>query len=160
MSSLRIPSVRVRMNPSSDWKSIIEPASEIEKARVMAVQAHRGFSQAEAAQFVNRFRYYIPSAQLWDADLKGADLSGSYLVGTLLGGADLQGADLSRSDLSDADLSGCNLAGAKFTNAVVREARFRNANLSGADFKGATYDAYTSWPAGFDPVKAGARLVG
>jgi len=155
----RLPSV-VHKNPSSNWRSIIEPASEIEKARVMAEQAYRGFAQEETARFLNQFRYYIPSELLWDENLKGANLSDSYLVGALLGGADLQGADLSRSDLSDADLSGCNLAGAKFTDAIVREVRFTNANLSGADFKGATYDGYTLWPEGFDPVKAGARLVG
>jgi uncharacterized protein YjbI with pentapeptide repeats len=147
------------MNPSSDWRSIIEPLSAAEKSRVVSEPDVRGDGRKQSLAFLSRFRYYIPSAQLWDADLRGADLSDSYLVGAHLAGADLQGADLSRSDLSDVGLSGANLAGAKFTNAIVREVHFGTANLTGADFKGAIFDKYTRWPRGFDPVRAGARLV-
>ena len=150
---------RPRQNPSSNWKSVIEPLSAAEKARVLGEPDVRGDGRKQSLAFLSRFRYYIPSAQLWDADLKGADLSDSYMVGAHLAGADLQGADLSRSDLSDVGLSGANLAGAKFTNAIVREVYFGNANLAGADFSGATFDKYTRWPAGFDPLRAGARLV-
>lgn len=159
MGSLRTPSLSIRMNPSGDWRSIIEPLSAAEKARVMGEPSVYGEGRKQTLAFLSRFRYYAPSAQLSDADLRGADLSDSYLVGAGLGGADLRGADLSRSDLSDAYLSGANLEGAKFANAIVREVTFSGANLSGSDFRGATYDKYTRWPAGFDPLKAGAKFV-
>lgn len=147
------------MNPSSDWRGTIGPLSAAEKARVMGEPDGRGGGLRQSLAFLSRFRYYIPYAQLWEADLRGADLSDCYLVGAHLGDADLRGADLSRSDLSDAYLSGANLEGAKFANAIVREVTFSGANLSGSDFRGATYDKYTRWPAGFDPQRAGAKLV-
>ena len=151
---------RLRQNPSSNWKSVIEPLSAAEKARVLGEPDVRGDGRKQSLAFLSRFRYYIPSAQLWDADLKGADLSDSYVVGAHLGGADLSHADLSGSDLSDADLSRTWCNGTSFRNAILREVNFfPHAALATADLRGATFDKYTRWPAGFDPLRAGARLV-
>ncbi len=53
------------------------------------------------------------------------------------------------ADLSGLDLSGANLRGADL----------RDADLSGARLSSAKYNANTQWPAGFDPVAAGAEMV-
>ncbi len=50
---------------------------------------------------------------------------------------------MSWADLSWADLRGADLGGA---------------DLSGADLRMVRYNADTQWPAGFDPVAAGAVL--
>jgi uncharacterized protein YjbI with pentapeptide repeats len=38
-------------------------------------------------------------------------------------------------------------------------ADLRGANLDGADLQGATFSPETAWPAGFDPMAAGASLA-
>jgi len=84
---------------------------------------------------------YLRGANLADADLRGAYLRGAYLRGANLVGADLRGAYLRGANLGDADLRGADLGGA---------------NLADADLRGASANRYTVWPAGFDPVAAGA----
>ncbi len=64
------------------------------------------------------------------------------------------GADLRNIDLSDAGLWAANLSGANLTGVDLR-----GANLSYANLRWAKYSANTQWPAGFDPVAAGAVLV-
>lgn len=72
----------------------------------------------------------------------------------------LSGYDLSRAVLSLANLAGANLNGADLTNANLRAADLTNADLTNAILTGTRYDSRTIWPAGFDPVAAGARDVG
>jgi hypothetical protein len=117
---------------------------------------------------------YLRSADLRDADLRGADLRGADLGGAYLGGTDLRGAvlrgadlrgtylrgaDLRGADLRDADLGGAYLRGADLGGAYLGGADLRGADLGGAVLRGARYDQLTLWPAGFDPVAAGAVRV-
>ena len=113
----------------------------------------------------------LSGANLSGANLSGADLSGADLSGAVLSGANLSGAYLSRAYLSRAYLSGAVLSGANLSGAVLSgadlsganlsRAYLSRANLSGADLSEANlseanYDKWTRWPAGFDPIKAGA----
>ena len=59
----------------------------------------------------------------------------------------LHTADMRGADLRGADLTGANLGGAIYT---------RRGWVS--TVRGTRYDAYTRWPAGFDPLKHGAIL--
>ena len=65
-------------------------------------------------------------------------------------------AVLSGANLSWADLSGANLSGANLSRANLSRADLSWANLSRADLSWAVFDQWTRWPAGFDPIKAGA----
>ena len=56
------------------------------------------------------------------------------------------------ADLREADLRGAHLEGADLDAADLR-----GADLDGADLRGSTFSRVTAWPAGFDPVAAGAR---
>ena len=58
-----------------------------------------------------------------------------------------KGANLYRADLYEANLYGADLY----------RANLYRADLCRADLRGATYDKYTNWPDGFDPIKAGAK---
>ncbi len=89
-------------------------------------------------------------------DLRGVDLSLTDLHRLDLSLADLRGVDL-----SEAILIAANLAGARLKGTIMSEADLHGANLFGADLRsanlrGAEYDANTSWPADFVPVRAGA----
>lgn len=104
-------------------------------------------------------KYIVPflgGAELRGALLGGADLFGADLVGADLRGADLGEALLSAANLSLADLTGSNLIRADLTQSKLCGADLTDANLIGADLRGAEYDAQTIFPAGFDPVRAGA----
>jgi uncharacterized protein YjbI with pentapeptide repeats len=87
------------------------------------------------------------------------DLAGQALEGINLLGAWLPGSRLDRAALKDANLNGANLQKASLQGADLRGANFDRALLQGADLREARYDAKTVWPAGFDPVAAGAQLV-
>ena len=94
--------------------------------------------------------------------LAGANLSGRKLRFADLRGADLRGANLSGADLEGAQLKGANLQGARLRNVNLRGASLGGALLTGADLTGARlrsalYDARTTWPGGFDPVRHGAQ---
>ena len=78
------------------------------------------------------------------ADFREADLRDARLRDTCLHAADLRDADLRDADLEDADLDAADLRGAK---------------LEGTDLRGATFSPVTAWPAGFNPLAAGATLV-
>ena len=86
---------------------------------------------------------------LFKANLAFANLSGASLVETRLQAAILRNAKLNNANLSQAFLNNANLMGADLTNA----------DLTGAVLTNARYDNITLWPAGFDPVAAGAILV-
>jgi uncharacterized protein YjbI with pentapeptide repeats len=106
------------------------------------------------------------SAQFIGADLRGANFAGASLRGfdgpaaslarANLTGASLHGANLMGIKLNDATLDGADLTNAELGAADLRGASFKDAILSGADFATALYDGRTNWPAGFDPVAAGA----
>jgi uncharacterized protein YjbI with pentapeptide repeats len=94
----------------------------------------------------------LGEARLSGADLRDADLAGAHLHGADLRDADLRGASLLGADLRFAILSG-DLRGAVFA------ADFRPARLEQAVLAHATWDATTSWPAGFDPEAAVAAAA-
>jgi uncharacterized protein YjbI with pentapeptide repeats len=50
------------------------------------------------------------------------------------------------------------LKNAKLINTRLAGADLSGADLTGAKLTGAQYDATTIWPAGFDPIAAGAVL--
>jgi uncharacterized protein YjbI with pentapeptide repeats len=88
-------------------------------------------------------RITVGDRDLIGADLSNAGMNGVYLMGSNLSNANLNGSDLSGAELRRADLRGTDL---------------RGADLSNADIRAAMYDQNTRWPAGFDPVNAGAVL--
>ncbi|MBT3667945.1 MAG: hypothetical protein HN548_10755, partial [Opitutae bacterium] len=118
----------------------------------------------------------------------GANLSGTNaVIGSLTGqvdlrGVNLDGVNLSGSALAQAQFSnttvfsdgtgnGVNLSGtgavlmgdfssSNFYNVNLFGVNLSNANIIGATFTGANYDSQTVWPAGFDPIAAGAIGVG
>jgi len=98
----------------------------------------------------------LRGTDLRGANLRGADLGGTYLRGADLRDADLRDADLRGTYLRGTDLRGANLRGAVLGGAYLRGADLRSADLGGADLRDARYDQLTLWPAGFDPVAAGA----
>ena len=83
-------------------------------------------------------------------DLESADLNQ----------ANLENFDLHKALMSNANLSNANLKGADLSQANLRGANLSNADLSNAILNGTRYDSRTKWPEGFDPVAAGATLVG
>jgi hypothetical protein len=103
-------------------------------------------------------------ADLTAAKGRGAELSGANFTDATLQFADLSDARLQRAKLLRADLlqayvKRADLRGADLREAQLEAADLRGANLSGANLRGATFDRHTNWPKGFDPVRAGARLV-
>jgi hypothetical protein len=63
------------------------------------------------------------------------------------------------SGVSDVNLRGAHLRGADLRGADLRGTYLIGAYLNGAYLEGAVYNKLTKWPAGLDPVKAGAKLV-
>ena len=107
----------------------------------------------------------LRGVDLRDANLSGADLSGADLLGAKLQGSDLSGTNLSGAKLR-VSLPERRMAEARMRRAIyeyetndsfrraLRQSALRDANLSGAN-----YNAQTLWPAGFDPIAAGAINV-
>ena len=105
---------------------------------------------------------------LAEADMKGAVFGpGTKFYRCTLNGADLAGVDFAGAHIDSVNFRGADLRGAK--NLVdVRKSNFQRADLRGADLSkmkqplgemdwdDAIFDAKTKFPAGFDPVKAGA----
>lgn len=122
-------------------------------------------------------------------DLRYKNLSGQNLASVDLSGRDLTGANLTsatlnRATITNAIFNGVNgtstiftstkASGASFVGAVLESADFSKADLTGANFSGAnltnakltgailtnvTYTDATIWPAGFNPVSAGAKMA-
>jgi hypothetical protein len=92
--------------------------------------------------------------------LSSTDLHLAGLSATDLPGADLREADLQEARLRDtclhADLRDANLRGADLEGADLDAADLRGAVLDGANLRAATFSPLTAWPAGFDPLAAGA----
>ncbi|MBI3735568.1 pentapeptide repeat-containing protein [Candidatus Sumerlaeota bacterium] len=121
----------------------------------------------------------LEGANLIEANLRGADLSETKLRGANLSRASLRAAEMHEADLENANLEGANLQLANLRRTVLKGANLkaailegaalfradlRGASLSGANLFGtlltqAIYDYTTQWPAGFDPVKQGAKLI-
>ncbi|MFS8857143.1 pentapeptide repeat-containing protein [Synechococcus sp. H55.7] len=89
--------------------------------------------------------------ELPQADLEGIHLAGADLRYADFSGANLAGANLRGCDLSFADCSGANLSGADLRGCLLFGSNFRGALLEGALLDHADCDAYTHFPAGFDP---------
>jgi hypothetical protein len=103
---------------------------------------------------------HMPRASFAGAELRNAEFSDTRIMGNFAG-ADLSGAlmrdaNLSESDFAGAVLDGADLTGATLWQAQLSGASLKGANLAGAKLNGARYDDATVWPAGFDPVAAGA----
>ncbi len=101
----------------------------------------------------------LSKANLGESDLTKANLSGADLTAAVLTGADLFEARLSKALLSETNLQNSRLEDADLSGARFRGANLTGAELPGARLTGATFDRLTTRPAGFDPVKAGARLI-
>ena len=86
----------------------------------------------------------LREAEFWDAHLERTDFWGAHLEG-----AKLWGAFLCHAKLEHAHLAG----------AILRGAKLENASLEGADVTGAIFDRGTVWPAGFDALGRGAKLI-
>ena len=108
------------------------------------------------------------------ADLRGVDLSGVTMMDAFFSWSDVSGAVLVGVNFYYGDLTGANFSSANLSWANLRRTRlvltdFTGANLEGADlteailfrtiFTGATYNRFTRWPLGFDPVANGAIRV-
>ena len=89
--------------------------------------------------------------ELPQADLQGIHLAGADLRYADFSGANLAGAKLRGCDLSFADFTGANLSGADLRGCLLFGSDFRGALLEGALLDHADCDAYTHFPAGFDP---------
>ncbi|WP_404785097.1 pentapeptide repeat-containing protein [Altericista sp. CCNU0014] len=106
-----------------------------------------------------------------ERNFHGVQLSGVSLAWVELKGVNFRGADLSHANLSGADLSESNLSGgtnltfadlsrADLRNTNLKGTRLEGANLESIQLEGAVYDENTSFPLGFDPLKAGAIASG
>jgi uncharacterized protein YjbI with pentapeptide repeats len=93
---------------------------------------------------------------LGGTDLHRAGLSAAFLPGTDLRQADLREARLRDTCLHAADLRDADLRDADLEGADLDAADLRGADLDGADLRAATFSPLTAWPAGFDPLAAGA----
>jgi uncharacterized protein YjbI with pentapeptide repeats len=93
--------------------------------------------------------------EMWDNNFAGADLTGAVMAQANLGQTDFRGAVLSGADLTGADIVYAKLDQADLRGAVLRGAVVTGVYVS-RNLEGALYDDATIWPAGFDPVAAGA----
>ncbi len=125
-----------------------------------------GFTQQQLAS----------TASFQDKDLRGILLHDNDLSGWSFAGQDLAGSVFNRAKLGNADLSQTNLDNADFRSAVLAEVDFRGASLKNmcfgdesgenqADLAAAefntdtTYNQWTVFPTGFDPVAHGLTFV-
>jgi hypothetical protein len=90
---------------------------------------------------------HLYQASFAEAELQRTDFTGAEVLSSSFVGADLTKAVMAKANLFDTDFRGAALNGADLTNARIDR----------ADFTGTVYDQDTIWPAGFDPVAAGAQ---
>ena len=108
---------------------------------------------------------------LAETNMKGATFGpGTKFYRCTLNGADLTGVDFAGAHIDSVNFRGADLRGAK-NMTDVSKANFQRADLRGADlskmkqplvevvWEDAIYDVTTKFPAGFDPVKAGAKAA-
>jgi uncharacterized protein YjbI with pentapeptide repeats len=90
-------------------------------------------------------------------DSQGVDLMGGYFNGVDLTDCDLRNATLAGCVFSGAEMAGVKLGGATFGLAFLGSCDLSQVDLTGTDLRKVLYDDATIWPAGFDPVAAGAN---
>lgn len=106
----------------------------------------------------------LDGAALDDRDLTGCTLAYARMNRARIAGGNLEGADLSWASLRSADLTAARLDRARLIETDLRGADLRGAvlhssiGLASAHLDGAIADRTTSWPPGFDPLRAGVRL--
>jgi uncharacterized protein YjbI with pentapeptide repeats len=167
------PGGRLDLHATDLRKALLDWA-DLQKARLDGAQlqeanlerAELGEANLASAQLqgANLFAANLQEANLLTAQLQGANLQYAHLQGARLEGAQLQGAKLFR-----AELQGANLSSSQLQDATLDRAQLQGANLHGANFKGvrldraelenAHADSKTTWPAGFDPRRAGIDLA-
>jgi uncharacterized protein YjbI with pentapeptide repeats len=103
-----------------------------------------------SAQGANFITLKMAGADFSDADLRNARFQFSSLHGVLLRNANLEGASFCETDLTGSHLEDANL----------RKVSFVSTKLDDVNLEGAVFDRWTAWPAGFDPIRAGARMDG
>jgi uncharacterized protein YjbI with pentapeptide repeats/uncharacterized protein YjdB len=91
----------------------------------------------------------------------GTNLSGAMLEWRELVNLQLRAANFSSAKMKGANLRGSDLTYADFRNADLSSGSLETVDLTGAQLAGTIltgtfYNALTKWPAGFDPVAAGA----
>jgi len=91
----------------------------------------------------------INGASISGCNFSNAIVCRAKLTNNFMAAVNFTDANLIGTDFSGSDMSGDNLCGADLTEAILFE----------VDLINATYNAATKWPAGFDPVAAGAILV-
>ncbi|MCA9201109.1 MAG: pentapeptide repeat-containing protein, partial [Planctomycetales bacterium] len=108
---------------------------------------------------------------LTEANITQADLSEAELRSISLRGAKAEGAVFSCATLFFADFAGADLRSALFDQAELFETNFSGAKLANASFQNVpalaaarfdsttTYNQWTIFPDGFDPVSAGLTYV-
>ena len=97
----------------------------------------------------------LDRAVLVDCRAERASLRGASLVDAALLCGGFSGADF-----AGADLTGANITGAVFAGASLIGATVRCEGIEQADLVNAVYSKDTVWPDTFDPVAAGALMVG
>jgi uncharacterized protein YjbI with pentapeptide repeats/stress response protein SCP2 len=99
-------------------------------------------------------------ANLSEANLSGLNLSGINLYPeTNLSMANLSKANLTGLNLSKLELMEADLSNADLSKTNLFEANLEGANLEGAKLQQALYNARTTFPKSFNPIKAGAYLI-
>jgi uncharacterized protein YjbI with pentapeptide repeats len=104
---------------------------------------------------------YMAHVALDEAELEHADFYDSQAEHALLERAHLAYAQFVGADFSFAHFNGAELTDVNFSGATLYSTSFLGAKgISSACFQGAQYNTSTRWPAGFDPLAAGAILEG
>ncbi|MCP5534662.1 MAG: pentapeptide repeat-containing protein [Akkermansiaceae bacterium] len=99
-------------------------------------------SDQNATQTLDRVSFM--GSNFFNASFENCDVTDSWFDGALFIQTNFRNTRLTR----------CAFPGAFFT-----AVDFSSATFEKCDFKGAKYDRATTWPAGFDPVAAGAILT-
>ncbi len=144
-----------------------ETASLRQTARQHTLNALKNLNsklKRELVEFLYGTELIFTSAtiiSLAEASLVRAYLEGIHLAWGNLKASQLQESNLAWGNLAWADLTASNLTGANLFCAHLEKAHLNGANLQRANLlwtalEGAEYDQATRWPAGFDPIAAGA----
>jgi uncharacterized protein YjbI with pentapeptide repeats len=147
-------------------RSLLEPAAT---PPVTAAALRAGLVEEKNLNGISMSDADLSGADIVYKELRGADFTRANLSSVRLQGCDLRAATFVGANLKETIFLAADLRGADMSDAVIRNTDFTQAWLEGANMhaKGletanlkATFDASTRWPADFDPIKAGAVLVG
>jgi uncharacterized protein YjbI with pentapeptide repeats len=120
----------------------------------------RGFTKEQLYSTASYEKKNLEGIDLGRNSLRGWDFSGQDLSCANLGSSSLNGTDFSAANLTNARLDGSTL-----TDSVLKGARLANADLSDTDPRSAmfdettTYNQWTTFPPGFDPVESGWTMI-